>query len=88
MASESNQTMLLEYYITLSHLAEAFIQSNIELIRLSRRHFPLEKCGIKGLAQGPNSCADLIMATPGIEPRTLHVQVKYLNHYNFSFIEK
>ena len=31
-----------------------------------------------GLAQGPNSCADLIVATPGIEPPTLRVQVKPL----------
>ena len=37
---------------------------------------PLEQCGIKGLAQGPNSCADFIMATPGIEPPALRVQVK------------
>ena len=35
---------------------------------------------MKGLAQGPNSCADLIMAAPGIEPPTLRVQVKLLNH--------
>ena len=33
----------------------------------------LEQCGIKGLAQGPNSCADLIVATPGIEPLSLQV---------------
>ena len=49
------------------------------MIRLrSRRHFSLEKCGVKGLAQGPNNCADLIMATPEIEPTTLRVQVEYL----------
>ena len=35
--------------------------------------FPLE--------QGVNSCADLIVAAPGIEPPTLRVQVKLLNHY-------
>ena len=46
------------------HLADAFIQS------------PLEQCGVKGLAQGPNSCADLIVATPEIEPPTLLVQVE------------
>ena len=28
--------------------------------------YPLEQCGVKGLAQGPNSCGDLIMATPAI----------------------
>ena len=51
------------HYIT-CHLADAFIQSDLQLIRLSRRHSPLEQCGVKGLAQGPNSCADLIVATP------------------------
>ena len=63
------------HYIT-CHLADVFIQSDLQLIRLSRRHTPLEQCGVKGLAQGPNSCADLIVATPGIEPPTLRVQVK------------
>ena len=66
-------------YIT-CHLADAFIQSDFQLIRLSRRQSSLEQCGVKGLSQGPNSCADLIMATPGIEPSTLRVQVKHLNH--------
>ena len=61
---------------TTCHLAEAFIQSDLQLIRLCRRHTPKEQCGVKGLAQGPKSCADLIMATPGIEPPTLGVQVK------------
>ena len=37
---------------------------------------PLVQCGVMGLAQGPNSCADLIVATRGIEPPTLRVQVK------------
>ena len=64
----------VENVLTL-HLADAFIQSDLQLIRLCR------KCGVKGLAQGPNSCADLIVATPGIEPPTLRVSVKYLNHY-------
>ena len=73
-------TAWVQHYIT-CHLADSFIQSDLQLIRLSRRHSPLEQCGAKGLAQGPNSCADLIMATPGIEPPTLRVQVKYLNHY-------
>ena len=58
------------------HLADAFFQSGLQLIGLSRWHFPLEQCGVKGLAQGSNSCAELIMAIPGIEPPTLRVQVK------------
>ena len=57
------------HYIT-CHLADVFIQSNLQLIRLNRRHTPLEQCGVKGLAQGPNSCTDLIVATPGLEPPT------------------
>ena len=32
----------------------SFIQSNLQLIRLSSL---MEQCGVKGLAQGPNSCA-------------------------------
>ena len=31
----------------------------------------MEQCGVQGLAQGPNSCADLTVTTPGIEPLTL-----------------
>ena len=38
---------------TSCHLADVFIQSDLQLIRLSRRHFPLKQCGVKGLAQGP-----------------------------------
>ena len=40
---------------------------------------PWEQCGVKGLAQGPNSSADLILAAPGIEPPTLRIQGKLLN---------
>ena len=58
-----------------AHLADAFIQSDLQLIRLSRRHTPWSNVGVEGLVQGPNSCADLIVATPGIEPPTLRVQV-------------
>ena len=44
------------------YLADVFIQNDLQLIRLSRGQFPLEQCRAKGLAQGPNSCADLSMA--------------------------
>ena len=37
---------------------------------------PGAKWGVKGLAEGPDGCADLIVATAGIEPPTLRVQVK------------
>ena len=46
------------HYIT-CHLADAFIQSDLQLIRLSRRHSPLEHCGVKGycwaLLEGPTA---------------------------------
>ena len=50
------------------HLADAFIQSDLQLIR-SAGDMPLEQCW--DLAQGPTSCTDLIVATLGIEPLTL-----------------
>ena len=53
-----------------SYLADIFIQRDLQLITLSRARSPLEQCGVKGLAQTPNSCADLIVATPGLEPPT------------------
>ena len=37
------------------HLADAFIQSDLQLTK--QETYPLEQCGVKGLAQGPNSCA-------------------------------
>ena len=60
-------------YIT-CHLADAFIQSDLQLIDYAG-HI-LGAMWVKGLAQGPNSCADIIVATPGIESPTLRVQVK------------
>ena len=70
--------------------AGAFIQSNLQLIRLSRRQppphpTPLEQCGVKGFAQGPNSCTDLIVATPGLEQPTFRVPVMYLSHLATGF---
>ena len=59
-------TECISYHIT-CYLADAFIQSDLQF-RLSKKQSPLEQCGVKGLAQGPNSCADFIVATPGITP--------------------
>ena len=56
-----------------SYLADASIQSKIQLIRLSGGQTPLEKCGVKGLDQGPRSCTDLTVATLGLEPQTTPV---------------
>ena len=52
------------------------------MIRRSRGQFLLEQCGVKGLAQGPNSCTDLIQLsnTPGLEPPTFRVPVKGLSY--------
>ena len=63
-----------------SYLADTFIQKDIQLIRLSRGQSTLEQCGFKGLAQRSNSCVDLIMATPGLEPTTFRVPVEHLSH--------
>ena len=39
------------YYIT-RNLADAFIQSDLQLIRTKQETYPLEQCGVKGLTQG------------------------------------
>ena len=56
------------------HLADSFIQSNLQLIRLSRRHTPWSNVGLRALLKGPTSVQ--VVTTPGIEPLTLWVQVK------------
>ena len=63
--------------IIICYLADTFFQSTLQLIRLSRGQSPLEKCGVKSLAQGPNSCVDLTVAALGLEPPT---PVMYLSH--------
>ena len=68
------------YYIT-CHLADTFIQSNLQLIWLSRRHTPRSNVGLRALLKGPTAVRILSWSTPGIEPPTLWVQVKQLNHY-------
>ena len=73
-ASLSNRNPSLFY-------ADAFIQSDSQLIRLSRGLNPppppppRSNMGVKGLAHELNSCADLIAATPGFEPTTFRVPV-------------
>ena len=47
-----------------------FLQSNLQLIKLRKGQSHMEQCGVKGLAQGPNSCVDFIVATTGLEPPT------------------
>ena len=47
--------------------------------RISRGQAPQEQCGVKGLVQGSNSCADPIVATPGLEPPTFQVQIMNLS---------
>ena len=57
------------------YLADAFIQSDLQLIRLSRGLSPLEQCGVEGLAEVPNSCTHLIVATHELE-----TPINYLHH--------
>ena len=45
----------LHYYIT-CHLAGAFIQSGLQLIRLSRRQTPWSNVGLRGLLKGQQLC--------------------------------
>ena len=42
------------HYIT-CHLADAFIQSDLQLIRLSRRHTPWSNVGLRALLKGPTA---------------------------------
>ena len=46
-----------KHYIALhySHLAEAFIQSDLQLIRLSRRYIPWSNVGLRALLKGPKA---------------------------------
>lgn len=47
----------------------------VQLIRLSKGAMPaLEQWRVRG----PNSCTDIVMATPGVEPPTSWVRVMYL----------
>ena len=59
------------------YLAVTFIRSDLQLIRLIGGQPTVQQCGVPGLAQGPNSCVDLIVATPGLEPPTFRVPVMY-----------
>ena len=54
----------------ISYLAYTFTQSDLQLIQVSRGQSPLEQCGVKVLAQAPNSCADLVRATLVLKPPT------------------
>ena len=65
--------------ITLVILGDAFIHCDLQLIRLSAGQSSLEQCGVKGLAQGPNGCMDLMVAALGIEPPTSRVPGMYLS---------
>ena len=38
------------------HLADAFIQSDLQLIRLSRRHTPWSNVGLRALLKGQQLC--------------------------------
>ena len=64
--------------IIMCYFADAFIKSksNLQLIRLSRGKWS----NMGFFSQGPNSCVDLIITTPGLEPPTFRVPVIILSY--------
>ena len=46
---------ILHDIIITYHLADTFIQSNLQLIRLSRRHTPWSNVGLRALLKGPTA---------------------------------
>ena len=65
-------------YITLHYMSFSwhFYPKQLTVDWTKQETYPLEQCGVKDIAQGPESWADLIVATPGIGLPTLRVQVK------------
>ena len=62
----SSVGLTCHFYVLLGYSTDIIncrFYSWLQLIRLSRGQSPLEQCGVKGLAQGPSSCIDLIVAT-------------------------
>ena len=56
------------HYITY-HLADAFIQSDLQLIRLSRRHTPWSNVGLRALFKGPTAVQILLWPHQGLNHR-------------------
>ena len=56
------------HYIT-CHLADAFIQSDLQLIRLSRRHTPWSNVGLRALLRSKSTCLSATpQAAPALDP--------------------
>ena len=68
------ETAIMGHHYIACHLVDYFIQSNLQLIRLSRRHNPWSNVGLRASLKGPTAVQ--ILSWPGIEPPTLQVQVK------------
>ena len=51
------------------HLADAFLQSNLQLIRLSRRHTPWSNVGLRALLKGPTAVQILSWPNQGSKHR-------------------
>ena len=56
------------HYIT-CHLADAFIQSDLQWIRLSRRHTPWSNVGLRASLKGPTAVQILSWPHQGSNPR-------------------
>ena len=51
----SGQLFTLNLHYITCHLADAFIQSDLQLIRLGRRHTPWSNVGLRALLKGPTA---------------------------------
>ena len=60
---------MIGHYIT-SHLADACIQSDLQLIRLSRRHTPWSNVGLRALLKGPTAVQILSWPRQGSNHQT------------------
>ena len=52
---DTQTTAKLHYIIITCHLADAFIQSDLQLFRLSRRHTPWSNVGLRALLKGASA---------------------------------
>ena len=65
----SSHVVLDIHYIITLHLADAFIQSDLQLIRISRRHTPWCNVGLRALLKGSSAVQILSWADQGSNPR-------------------
>ena len=68
MPLQALETVVCEDYIT-CHLADAFIQSDLQLMRLNRRHTPWSNVGLRALLKGPTALQILSWPHQGSNPQ-------------------